>query len=73
MLQVGYCAVVLASCEEGQGAREFDVFDSVVEMRPLRCQAPSTSWCSVTSQKNRGISYTTVSDFALKVKPTNFS
>jgi len=26
MLQVGYCAVVLASYEEGQGTREFKLF-----------------------------------------------
>ena len=30
MLQVGYGAVVLASYEEGQGTREFGLFDSVV-------------------------------------------
>jgi hypothetical protein len=37
MLQVGNCAVVLASYEEGQRTREFGLFDSVVEMRPLCC------------------------------------
>ena len=37
MLQVGYCAVVLASYEEGQGPREFSHFDSVIEMRLLCC------------------------------------
>jgi len=37
MLQVGYCAVVLASYEEGQWTREFGLFDSAIEMRPLCC------------------------------------
>jgi len=37
MLQIGYCAVVCASYEEGQGTREFGLFDSVIEMRLLCC------------------------------------
>jgi len=37
MLQVGYCAVVLASYDKSQGTREFGLFDSVVEMRLLCC------------------------------------